>query len=157
MLVIVGEKKITNNYFIKIDKIILLTLIILLMEKLFDSQNTLNNLQFSQSNPFIFLIDKPSDYIPIPFLPINTPSNDIPSNDIPFNAIPFIFPIAILQLNHHELHRYIRTNNLTHEQVIKIKKDRRKLLNCQYARNYREKKKECKIIQCMLKNAVKNS
>jgi hypothetical protein len=51
------------------------------------------------------------------------------------------WPIEILNMHTKEINKYIKNNNLNQIQVKQLKQERRRLFNCMYARNSREKKK----------------
>ena len=59
-------------------------------------------------------------------------------------TIKKVWNIKILNLSIRELNKYIKNNNLTDIDILQLKKERRRLYNCQYARNSREKKKQLK-------------
>lgn len=56
-------------------------------------------------------------------------------------TIKKVWNIKILNLSIRELNKYIKNNNLTDIEIQQLKKERRRLYNCKYARNSREKKK----------------
>ena len=56
-------------------------------------------------------------------------------------TIKKVWNIKILNLSIRELNKYIKNNNLTNIEIQQLKKERRRLYNCKYARNSREKKK----------------
>jgi hypothetical protein len=57
-------------------------------------------------------------------------------------TIKKVWNIKILNLSIRELKKYIKNNNLTDIEILQLKKERRRLYNCKYARNSREKKKQ---------------
>ena len=54
--------------------------------------------------------------------------------------VPYTWSIKILEMNTKQLNKYIQDNNLTCEDKYTLKKERRRMFNCTYARNSRIKK-----------------
>ena len=50
------------------------------------------------------------------------------------------WPQYVLNMNTREINVYIKNNNLNQTQILQLKLERRRMLNCIYARNSREKK-----------------
>jgi hypothetical protein len=55
--------------------------------------------------------------------------------------IPYTWSIKILEMSTKQLNKYIQDNNISCEDKYTLKKERRRLFNCTYARNSRIKNK----------------